>query len=390
MVRHLTVTRSGTLQTWSPSVARGTTPAPTAVRTMYIPTVSSLIAFLFVLTLAAPAPAQDQAVMITLPDGALPSDVGANGGMVVGGFRSGGGFYWMPTTGVIYTGGISTAAVSRDGRTVVGEAADTQKVQQAAIWQRGAEWRLLGSVVPNAQPCDALLSTALDTSNDGKVIVGLAWNGCNVARAFRWEESTGMADLGVLAPGRSTRANGVSGNGHVVVGWQDNNGPRLAARWVDGKQIMFTGPTEFLGEAWGANTDGSIIVGQLCRGGDITDQSAWVWTPTGGVVCLPSPRIRLPLQFTGTAYATSEDGRVIVGAQGFGLEREAVIWIDRTPYYLKDYLRSNGVPDAFQDWINTGAVTGVSRDGRVLVGFGAGPRDFTGYIVILPALGDAK
>ena len=67
-----------------------------------------------------------------------------------------------------------------------------------------------------------------------------------------------------------------------------------------------------------------------------------------------------------------------------------VIWIDRTPHYLKDYLRANGVPDAFEDWINTGAVIGVSRDGRVLVGYGAGPRDFTGYIVILPPLGDAK
>ena len=138
---------------------------------------------------------------------------------------------------------------------------------------------------------------------------------------------------------------------------------------------MFTGaPGLAVGEAWAANTDGSIIVGQGCRFGDITDQSAWIWTPVAGVVCLPSPRIRLPLVYTGTAYATSEDGRVIVGAQMFGLEREAVIWIDRTPYYLKDYLRANGVPNAFEDWVNTGAVLGVSRDGRVLASYSADPR----------------
>jgi hypothetical protein len=52
---------------------------------------------------------------------------------------------------------------------------------------------------------------------------------------------------------------------------------------------------------------------------------------------------------------------------------------------LKDYLRANGVPNAFEGWINTGFITGMSRDGRVLVGYGAGPRNFTGYIVIMPS-----
>ncbi len=56
-------------------------------------------------------------------------------------------------------------------------------------------------IAPNAAPCDALLSSTYDISEDGKVIVGLAWNGCNFARAFRWEESTGMVDLGTLNPG---------------------------------------------------------------------------------------------------------------------------------------------------------------------------------------------
>jgi probable HAF family extracellular repeat protein len=333
----------------------------------------------------------DQAVMITLPAGVLPSAVGANGSMVAGGLRAGGGFYWMPTTGVVYIGGNYADGVSLDGRTIVGDALDRQNVEQAAIWLRSAEWRLLGSVVPNAAPCDALLSTALDTSNDGRVVVGLAWNGCNFARAFRWEESTGMVDLGSTVANRSSRANGVSGNGQVVVGWQEHStGPRLGARWVGGRQTIFTGATEFVGEAWAANTDGTLIVGQLCRGGDSTDQSAWVWTPAAGVVCLPAPRIRLPLGNIGSAFDTSEDGRVIGGTQGFGLEREAVIWLDRAPHFLKDYLRANGVPDAFEGWVNTGAITAVSRDGRVVAGYGAGPRDFTGFIIILPSLGDAK
>ena len=344
-----------------------------------------------ILIFGARTNARDQAVMFTLAQSALPSDVGANGSMVVGGFREGGGFYWMPTTGVIQVGGKDASSVSRDGKTIVGTALDQQNKSQAAIWLRSAEWKLLGSVVPNPAPCDDLISSSFGASADGKVIVGLAWNGCNFARAFRWEESTGMVDLGSTVAGRSSRANGVSGDGRVVVGWQEHTlGYRQGARWVDGRQTIFTGPAEIVGEARAATTDGSIIVGQSCRFGDATDQSAWSWTPGGGVVCLPPPRIMLPAGRIGAAYAVSDDGRVIGGAQTFGLESESVIWIDRTPYYLKDYVRAHGVPSAFEGWVNTGFVLGMSRDGRVLVGYGAGPRDFTGYVVVLPPLGDVR
>jgi hypothetical protein len=40
--------------------------------------------------------------------------------------------------------------------------------------------------------------------------------------------------------------------------------------------------------------------------------------------------------------------------------------------------------------VNTGFITGMTRDGRIVVGYGAGPRDFTGFVAILPPLGDAK
>jgi hypothetical protein len=45
------------------------------------------------------------------------------------------------------------------------------------------------------------------------------------------------------------------------------------------------------------------------------------------------------------------------------------------------------VPDAFDGWVNTGFVTDVSADGRILVGYGAGPRRFQGFIVALPRAG---
>lgn len=338
------------------------------------------------LALTATLRGEDKTLLIELPVDMLPAAVGANGAIVVGGSRDPRAYYWMPTTRDIFMGGKNASAVSRDGRVIVGTAADDRGREQAAIWLRAAEWRLLGSITPNAASCDALLSSAYDTNDDGTVIVGLAWNGCNIARAFRWEESTGMVDLGSTVPGRSSRANGVSGDGRVVVGWQETPlGNRQGARWTDGRQELFTGPTGIAGEANAANRDGSIVVGQVCGlGGAQTtlDQNAWIWTARDGLQCLPPPRLRLP-RFLGLALATSEDGRVIGGAHSFGLESEAVLWIDRTPVYLKDYLRANGVPNAFEGWVNTGFITGVSPDGRILVGYGAGRRDFQGYLVIL-------
>jgi probable HAF family extracellular repeat protein len=296
----------------------------------------------------------------------------------------------MPTTGVISIGGRQAGAVSRDGRTIVGSALDSRRIEQAAIWQRAAEWRLLGSFT-NAVPCDSDLSSANGTSADGSVVVGLAWNGCTQARAFKWEESTGMVNLGSSVAGRSSLATGVSADGKVVVGYQERaDGFRQGARWVDLQQELIPGPpgsVGFVATARAANHDGSIVVGQLCRPGQESDQSAWVWTAREGTRCLPAPRLRPspgPVIIV-TANGTSDDGRVVGGGQNVGgsADSNAIIWLDGSPSYLKDYLQANGVPNAFETWINTGEITGVSPDGRILVGYGAPLGGFRGYMVIL-------
>ena len=47
--------------------------------------------------------------------------VSGSGAVVVGGLGTGGGFYWMPTTGTVFIGGLGATNVSRDGRTIVGQ-----------------------------------------------------------------------------------------------------------------------------------------------------------------------------------------------------------------------------------------------------------------------------
>ena len=198
---------------------------------------------------------------------------------------------------------------------------------------------------------------------------------------------------GVPSRDRPVSRQACQADGKVVVGYQEAaTGFIQGARWVDGRQELFPGPDGFVGIASAANSDGTIVVGRICspaalRPGDPNFQSAWVWTARDGTKCLPAPSLRAspgPVIIV-EANATSDDGRVIGGGQNVGgsADSNAIIWIDGSPAYLKDYLRANGVPDAFESWPNTGAINGISPDGRILVGFGAAPAGFRGYIVIL-------
>ena len=334
------------------------------------------------------APPRGKPLLIVLPPEALPSSVGAGGFVSVGTFYGGtGALSWMPNAGVTPLGGLQGVAISLDGKTILGEALDANRKVNAAVWQGGREWRLLGSFSPSAQPCDQLLSGAFGMSDDGKVVVGLGWNGCNYAHGFRWEEGTGVVDLGSLND-RSTRANGVSGDGRVVIGWQeDATGFRTGARWIDQTEEVIPGPNGLLGEAFGANRDGSIIVGGGCNP-FLIESGAWMWTAAGGVRCFHVERKPglLLVPYRAQMYATSDDGRVVVGAYTFGLDSESLIWFDGEPFYLKDYLRASGLPLAFEGWVNTGFAIDVTRDGRTLVGYGAGPTAFQGFMVVLPPM----
>jgi probable HAF family extracellular repeat protein len=338
-------------------------------------------------TAAHAAPPSGKPLMIVFPEEALPTGVGANGFVTAGTFYSGGGFHWMPTGGVAGIGGTETLDVSGDGKVFIGSALDANRFEQAAIWTGGSNWRLLGSVGAQ-RPCDFLISGGFATNKDGRVVVGLAWDGCSYARAFRWEESTGMVDLGSLG-GASTRANDVSGDGKVVIGWEQHaTGFRQAAKWVDRREELLR-PGVLLGEALATNHDGSIIVGTGCTPGAVGPPTAWTWTQAAGITCKPvtPPSWALDRPYGALMLGLSDDGRVIGGALSFGLDAESVVWFDGEPVILRDYLRANGVPGAFEGWVNTGFVQDVSADGRTLVGYGAGPRAFQGFMVILPELG---
>jgi uncharacterized membrane protein len=198
--------------------------------------------------------------------------------------------------------------------------------------------------------------------------------------------------------GRGSRADAISADGRVIVGYEEASGPLPinGVKWVDGKPEIIRGPLGPVGFARAVNRDGTLIAGTACTP-DLPNQppNAFVWTQAGGVTCYP---VEAPIwarwvrgfNYNTYIYAVSDDGRVMGGAIHFDVaagEEESVIWLDGQPVFLRDYLRSHGYPDAFEGHANTGRITAISPDGRTIVGhnggtFGAINRN--GFIVILP------
>jgi uncharacterized membrane protein len=362
------------------------------------------IAALAWLGLAEAAPPAGTPVFIQVV-GLAPTSVGLNGFITAGDFTEGGAFFWMPTSGVTLIGGQS-GIISRDGRTIVGRLADANGNDQPAMWAGGTSWRLLGPLVPNAVHCGRVLGSANATSADGRVVVGGGWYGttppedCSRFSAFRWEESTGYVLLGSLS-GRASRADAVSADGRVIVGYEEAaSGAVLinGAKWVDGREEIIRGPLGPVGYARAVNRDGSLIAGTACTP-DLPNQppNAFAWTAAGGTQCYPvQPAPWVPwvqgFNYNTYIYAVSDDGRVMGGAIHFdiaGGEEESVVWFDGEPVFLRDYLRSNGYPDAFEGHFNTGRITGISPDGRTIVGHNGGPFGAVnryGFVVVLPEL----
>ena len=180
------------------------------------------------------------------------------------------------------------------------------------------EWTALGSL---GTVMDNTASSGYDISEDGNTIVGNAYANDGSSHGFAWNEDEGILDLGSMYPGRNARANSVSQDGSVVVGWQDFNGPWKSAVWYknpDGgyfpNQYLLIDENgdpndEFnqLGEARAVSADGNWIGGS----GDYAFPNAWIWSEDTGLIDLGNAGAAEGA--IGNVSAINEDGSIVVG-----------------------------------------------------------------------------
>jgi len=324
-----------------------------------------------------------------LPGGIFSSEanaISADGSVVVGRgnvnvFVSGGegvAFRWtrdggMDALGDLPGGSLKSIArgVSADGSVIVGQG-NTAAGPEAFRWTAAGGMVGLGDL-----PGGNVGSGAFDVSADGSVIVGvgnlkLSSPGLG-GDPFRWTSGGGMVNLGDLQPSGPFPgfASGVSADGSIVAGRVSRF---KAFRWnsadgLVGLDELPGGPA--LNQANAVSDDGSVIVGQLSSG-------AFRWTSSDGMVSLgllpgggqvPGEILRI---VGSGSNDVSADGSVIVGYSTSASSVEAFLWTSGGGMQnLRDLLIAGGAT-GLTGWTLSEA-TGISADGRTIVGFGTNP-----------------
>lgn len=309
----------------------------------------------------------------------LSRDGRAGAGSLVGG--STGGFRWSEEEGIaLLPGALSVQGMSASGRYIAGSALDAEQREVASYWTAGSGPVRLGGL-PDAGWQGGVVSIAFGISDEPRA-VGVASDPQQRAIAFEWTADRGMRAL-PLPPGtKRARAGGISDDGRHVYGCiEPATGPRRGVLWHDGApQLLSHAGDAQTGDLLGGNRDLSVLVGVDSSvaggGGDI------VYRWRAGTI---SQRLKLadPLAPPLQLFASSDDGRVLVGSTGSGAARVAVAWTPQTGLLSLDRLlaaRGVAVPAGW----TLSAASGISGDGRRIGGWGLHFGRFDSFVVDLP------
>ncbi|MCK8462990.1 autotransporter domain-containing protein [Aliiroseovarius sp. S1339] len=220
-----------------------------------------------------------------------------------------------------------------------------------------------------------IYSRAEDVSGDGTRIVGTLF-GDGVSpppvgptapaaydRAFVWTHATNtIVTLTGLIPGGATLGNDISNDGAIVVGRADNGTANHAFRAVVGGAISDLGTiggAAGSSEANGVSGDGLVVVGQSVAPA-ATGQRAFRWSAGTAMVQLNSTD-EANVTFS-LANAASEDGSYVAGAARYST----------TPGYRAIRWDGAGVATDLGDFTTnndgTSFASGISADGSIVVG----------------------
>jgi probable HAF family extracellular repeat protein len=311
------------------------------------------------------------------------TNISDDGLVAVGSFNPGDGgeaLRWTAGTGIVGLGNFpggdfhtQALAASVNGNVIAG-ITSTAVGTQAFVWTPGSGLTNLG-VLPGGGP----QSFATAVSADGSVIVGQAQTATSYT-PFVWTKNSGMANLGDLPGGTSFgAAYGVSAFGTAIVGLSFSSSGQEAFRWTPSTGMVGLGDlpgssgglvAAFDSRAYGVSSDGQVVVGASQSTNGL---EAFRWTSSGGMIGLGDLSGGT---FESFAEAVSGDGSVVVGEANASAtaSSKAFIWdAAHGMRSLQDVLVNDyGLGASLAGWTLHGA-TGISADGKVIVGFGSAP-----------------
>lgn len=234
--------------------------------------------------------------------------------------------------------------------------------------------------------CDRERDGAWGMNPTASFVCGLVWNGCT-GNGFVWDSAT---DTIMVMPTKyffkPTRANDISDDGTVVVGWNDDyNGFRQGCVWVKNSSgnyiatVLTNGlatPTK-LSEASAVSGNGVWLAG-LGRS-SIDAGAPWRWSAANGYQSLGVQ----PVPGVGGATAMNPDGTKILCYMGVAAALgEGYIWIqDRGYVALEDYAAEFGV--TMPDGVRLALPLSISVDGLTITGTARGPFGTSPFVLDL-------
>jgi uncharacterized membrane protein len=325
----------------------------------------------------------------------LPLDISDDGQRVAGLYGPFQSPYWIwsKRTGMQNIDGSGfMGAISGNGRAVGGTL--TKQVETefgpvdrefASMWTRERGWRSIAD--ERFAGCDIFHSSVFDVNGDGTAAVGLLFEDCSHAHAFKWTAKGGMRRLSKTSEG-AARANAVSGDGNVVGGWEEIPeafGFRVGSVWQGREQMLLTDPEPrnpygYVGEIMAMNAAGTMAVGY---GAGVGNKDAYKWTSTDGMVNIgrylgyvcyttydweTGEPIETCEDRETIATSLSNDGKVVTGSSrllSVGIDDAAIYTRGLGWMLMGDFLASQGVLEMSR-WQVLGAR--VSGNGKVLTG----------------------
>ena len=308
------------------------------------------------------------------------SDTGVAAGNVMNVYH----VMWNEGSGLVTIGELSgdeqisgTTSISKDAKYISGTMVNpnTGKTEMARYNTITNAWSYLGELSPDADG-----SSAWGMTSDGSAVVGLGFVSGWEAHAVKWSQATGLVDLGSTTPGSSSRANAISDDGTVVVGWQDDDyGDRFAVYWKNNVQSFIqNNGNSFTGEGQAVTPDGNTIVG-TSEG----EEAAFVWNVVDGYTSIKHPD---PM-YVGGASAVSDDGKTVIGFfRPWGAPAtsgEGFIWTKETgAINLNDYVASLGYSDL---GVTFALPMAISPNGKYISGLGDTADGIQGFVIKLSA-----
>jgi probable HAF family extracellular repeat protein len=228
---------------------------------------------------------------------------------------------------------------------------------QAGRWTSSTGWVGLGYL-----PSSSSVTEGLGVSSDGTAVVGYdGLGGCGNNRAFKWTSTTGMVALGSAPGANYSLAYGANSDGSVVVG--DSavcGGGNRAARWTASTGWADLGvlPGQYYSQGLRANSDGSVVIGNSGDAANVMSHG-FIWTASQGMQDIGF----LPGGSDTRVGDITPDGTMIVGrANDSTGQFQAFAWTASTGMVSLGQLPGGGYAAANDVSANGSVVVGVGND----------------------------